>query len=232
MKRVEFWFTLGSPYTYLTVMRLPKIVEKTGLEVDWRVFSLRSIMSALEGHPFTENAPKGAYMWTDIGRRAKKFGLTPKLPAPFPLEACDLANRVALVTAEEGKLKDFTIASFRRWFHDGHPAGAEPNLSKSLSEIGLSPDHVLRRAESSRIERRFEIETRAARERGIFGAPSFIVDGELFWGDDRLEDAVAHAIPQPKGQVLKKTGNVVRTLRPRHPQGPSWIAPRQLPPHG
>ncbi|WP_071675523.1 2-hydroxychromene-2-carboxylate isomerase [Nioella nitratireducens] len=232
MKQLEFWLSLGSPYTYLTVMRLPEIVQKTGLEVEWRVFSLRKVMSSLEGHPFSENQPKAKYMWDDIGRRAAKYGLSPRLPAPFPLDACDLANRVALVADQEGRLRDFVIASFRRWFHDGHPAGAEPNLSHSLTEVGLNPDKVIRRAESAAIERAFEKETSAARERGIFGAPSFVVDGELFWGDDRLNDAVAFAIPQPKARVMKKSASVVTQLRPKPGPGRNSIVPRRPLPHG
>jgi 2-hydroxychromene-2-carboxylate isomerase len=105
-----------------------------------------------------------------------------------------LANLVATIGAEEGWIRDYTIATYRRWIEGGDPAGQEPNLSASLSEIGCDPETTLLAAETEEVKRRLRAETEEARKKGIFGSPTFDVEGELFWGDDRLEDAVDWAL--------------------------------------
>lgn len=207
MKKVEFWFSIGSPYTYLSVMRLPRIVAKTGLQVDWRPFSARQIMKEHGYHPYTDKPVRTAYMWTDIGRQAKAFGLAPRLPAPFPIVGYELANRVAVLAAQEGWVSDYLVATYRRWFHDGHPAGQEPNLTRTLTELGQDPDRVIAQAEGAAIGRAFEAATSQARERGVFDTPSFVVEDQLYWGDDRMPQALRHAIPNPRARVMKKSAN-------------------------
>lgn len=219
MKDIEFWFSIGSPYTYLTVMRLPGLQQKTGIQVDWRPFPLRRIMIEMNNFPFLEKPAKEAYLWQDIARQARKYGLRPNLPAPFPLEGCELADRVALVAREEGWIEPYVRSSYRHWLEGGHPAGAEPNLSRSISESGHKPDRVIARAESAALEGLFGRALREAREKGIFGAPSFIVGEQLFWGDDRLHDAIREAIPQPTAQVLKKPANGSTPQLPPQAQG-------------
>jgi 2-hydroxychromene-2-carboxylate isomerase len=130
-------------------------------------------------------------MWRDIERRASKYGVALKVPAPYPLEHFDLANKVAIVGRNEGWCPEYAIASYKRWFQQGLPAGNKPNLSGSLKEIGQDPDRVIALANSPQTETDYENATNEAKSLGIFGSPSFMVDGELFWGDDRLEDALA-----------------------------------------
>lgn len=207
MKEIEFWFSIGSPYTYLSVMRLPGLQQKTGVHIIWRPFPLRRIMIEMNNFPYLEKPAKVAYLWQDVARQSRKYGLQPKLPAPFPLEGCELADRVALVAREEGWIEPYVRSSFRHWMEDGQPAGAEPNLSRSISESGQNPDRVIARAESAALESLYSRALREAREKGVFGAPSFVVGEELFWGDDRLHDAIRAAIPQPTAQVLKKPVN-------------------------
>jgi len=204
MKKVEFWFSIGSPYTYLTVMRLPRIVAKTGLTVEWRPFSARQLMEEDGYHPYADKPVRTAYMWTDIARQAQKFGLSPTLPAPFPIQGYELANRVALVAAKEGWVAKYVAQTYQRWFHDGHPAGQEPNLSKTLTNLGQDPDQVIAQAEGVVMGQAFEAATRDARERGVFDTPSFVVEDQVYLGDDRLPDALRHAIPNPKARVMKK----------------------------
>ena len=104
-----------------------------------------------------------------------------------------LANQVALLGAEEGWAEDYTRATYRRWFEDGQPAGEDPNLSASLAEIGQDPARVLQQARSDRIVAALAAATDTAMQSGIFGSPTFAVKDELFWGDDRLDDAVRWA---------------------------------------
>jgi 2-hydroxychromene-2-carboxylate isomerase len=190
---IEFWFTTGSTYTYLTVMRLPGIARATGLNFRWRPFHLRTLFDEAKYFPFPPGSPKLAYMWQDLERRASKHGIPAKLPAPYPLADSLLSNLVALVGMREGWGIDYVRASYRRWFQLGLPSGAEPNLSESLKEAGLEPGRVIALAKSDEIRQALVSETDAARGARLFGSPSFIVDSQIFWGDDRLEDAVSWA---------------------------------------
>jgi len=134
---------------------------------------------------------KLAYMWRDIERRAAMYGLPARVPAPYPLAQRDVANRVAVLAATEGWVADYARATYRHWFQDGLEPGSEPNLSDSLLEIGQVPELVLARATSTEISTAYRVATEEARTLGIFGSPTFVVGHELFWGDDRLDDAIA-----------------------------------------
>ena len=187
---IDFWTSVGSTYSYLTVMRLKSVEQAEGVRFRWRSFSVRAIMIEQNNIPFRDKPIKAAYMWRDIGRRAHMYGLAPKLPAPYPLREWDVAKRVAIVGEAEGWLPDYMVATYRRWFDGGDPAGSEPNLSESLNEIGQDPQRVLATAASEETERRYLAATEEAKALGIFGVPTFVVGGELFWGDDRLNDAI------------------------------------------
>jgi len=188
---IEFWFSVGSTYTYLSVMRLADVERRSGIAFAWRPFSVRQIMMEMDNIPFRTKPVKAAYMWRDIERRAAMQGLRPRIPAPYPLQQWDTANRVAVLGAEEGWVADYARATYRRWFEDEQEPGSEPNLSDSLREIGQEPARVLERAASAEIGAAYQAATEEARQLGIFGSPTFAVGHELFWGDDRLEDAIA-----------------------------------------
>lgn len=188
---IDFWLSIGSTYTYLTVMRLPEIERKTGVTFRWRPFSVRTIMQEMKNVPFSTKPIKAAYMWRDIERRAAAYELPVQVPAPYPLAEFDLANRVAVLGAREGWCEEYTRATYARWFQQGQPAGSEPNLSKSLLEIGQDPQRVIAEANSDEIGEAYAAATNEARSLNIFGAPSFVVGDEVFWGDDRLDDAIS-----------------------------------------
>jgi 2-hydroxychromene-2-carboxylate isomerase len=188
---IQFWFSIGSTYTYLSVMRLEAAEREYGVAFDWQPFNVRAIMAVIGNIPFRDKPPKLAYMWADIERRAAMYGIPARLPAPYPLVGFDLANRVAIVGRDEGWCADYTRATYRRWFQQGEEPGGEPNLSDSLREIGQEPGRVLRLAQSEEAARANDAAVARARDLGIFGSPSFVSNGQLFWGDDRLEDAVS-----------------------------------------
>lgn len=188
---IDFWFMIGSTYTYLTVSRLRQVEAATGIRFRWRPFNVRAIMQEMNNIPFATKPIKLAYMWRDVERRASKYGLSSKVPAPYPLKNLELANRVAVLGASEGWCADYARATYRRWFVDGKEAGAEPNLSESLREIGQDPGRIIPAASEDSVGRALEAATAEAKGLKIFGAPTFVARGELFWGDDRLEDAIA-----------------------------------------
>ena len=188
---IDFWFSIGSTYSYLSVMRLAEVAAATGIDFVWRPFNVRAIMIAQNNIPFANKPVKAAYMWRDIGRRAAKYGLSPKLPAPYPIADLPLANQVALLGMAEGWGRDYVTESYRLWFEEGVSAGAEPNLSDSLRATGQEPKAVLTRATAAEAVERLATETEKAAALGVFGSPTFVVGGEVFWGDDRLDDAMS-----------------------------------------
>jgi 2-hydroxychromene-2-carboxylate isomerase len=186
---IDFWFSIGSLYTYLSVMRIDRFEELHGVTFRWRPFSVRSIMIEMDNIPARKPA-KLAYMWRDIERRAAGALCDfPRRP-PYPLKNFDLANRIAVVGAAEDWCPDYVRATYSRWFGLGEEAGSEPNVSASLKEIGQDPNRVLALAASDATGRAYDQATAEAKALGIFGAPTVGTRGEIFWGDDRLEDAV------------------------------------------
>ena len=194
MKEIEFWFSIGSTYTYLSVTRLTEVSQQTGASFSWQPFSVRKIMREMDNIPFPPSKQvKVDYMWRDIERRARGYGFSANVPVPYPLQELDLANRVAVLAKQECWCEDYVRGTYKRWFLDGHEAGSDLNLTHTLSEIGQEKSRVLELAGSPDVEAAYLNQTESAKQAGIFGSPSFIVDGELFWGDDRREDAITWA---------------------------------------
>lgn len=190
---IDCWITLGSTYSYLTVMRMPEVAERAGVSVRYRPFHLGLLFKEMGYFPFPPESPKTAYMWQDLGRRAEKYGIPIRLPAPYPAKQPFVANRVAILGLREGWGEEFIRASYRHWFQQGQEPGSDPNLSESLREIGQDPQRVMSLADGDEIERALLAETDEARSLGVFGSPTFVVGDQLFWGDDRLDDAISWA---------------------------------------
>ena len=188
---VEFWFSIGSTYTYLTVMRMNEIESKHRISLRLMPFSVRQIMLDMDNAPFPPSkASKVKYMWRDIERRAAKYGFPANVPAPYPLQEFDRANKIALVGLQDGWIKDYVLQSYINWFQGGLEAGGDENLAKTCNALSLDMEDIIDRSQSQEIEKLYGDQTSAAAKKGIFGSPSFIVGDEVFWGDDRLEDAI------------------------------------------
>ncbi len=188
---IDFWFSIGSTYTYLTVMRLDEVARREGIAFRWRPFDVRAIMVAMDNIPFSKKPIKAQYMWRDIERRAAMYGVPWSGIPHYPLQHLPFANRVALAGMREGWGADYVRAAYRRWFGSGEDVSVEPSLSEVLREIGQDPERVLALAASDQSTSALRAETDAAAALGIFGSPTFAVGKELFWGDDRLDDAIA-----------------------------------------
>jgi 2-hydroxychromene-2-carboxylate isomerase len=188
---IDFWFSMGSTYSYLSVMRLEELERASGIRFRWRPFHLLVILQEMNHVPFADKPAKAAYMWRDIERRAAMHGLPVSLPAPYPAKQSIAGNLVATVGMRQGWGSDFVRAAYRRWFQLGQETGSEPNISESLREIGQEPQSVLALANAADTKDALMAETGIARDLGIFGSPTFVIGSELFWGDDRLEDAIS-----------------------------------------
>jgi 2-hydroxychromene-2-carboxylate isomerase len=192
MKKIEFWYSIGSTYTYLSTQRLTELANKKKIEFEWCPFSVRSRMIEMENVPFMaeKKRDKIDYMWRDVQRRANFYGFDAKVPAPYPLKEFDLANKVAIFGKDQGWIKEYTILTYKKWFLEHLEPGSEPNLTSTLREIGLEPDKIINLAQADDIEQKYLKNTEMAKNKGIFGSPSFTVKNEVFWGDDRCEDAI------------------------------------------
>jgi len=192
MKSIDFWFSIGSTYTYLSVTRLDSISKSENVIFNWIPFSVRKIMMEMDNIPFTPPSKKikSDYMWRDIERRAQFYGLSPELPAPYPLTQFDLANKIAILGMNEGWGINYVKNTYQRWFEERKEPGTEPNLSEIMEELNLDKDEVLKKIDSPEIEAIYQKNTSNAFQSGVFGSPTFIYEGEVFWGDDRLEDCI------------------------------------------
>ncbi|ATE61507.1 2-hydroxychromene-2-carboxylate isomerase [Thauera sinica] len=191
---IEFWFEFASTYSYLTVMRIGDAARRAEVDVVWRPFLLGPVFLALgwNDSPFNIYPPKGRYMWRDLARLADKYGLPFRLPGRFPRNGL-LAARVALIGAREGWVERFSQAVMAANFAEDREISEPAVIADILAALALPADDILQRAQAAPNKLALREQTDRAVELGLFGAPSFRVDGELFWGNDRLEDALAWA---------------------------------------
>jgi 2-hydroxychromene-2-carboxylate isomerase len=194
MPKVQFWYEFASTYSYLAAMRIEALAKAAGVAVEWKPFLLGPIFRAQgwENSPFNLYPVKGRYMLRDLARICAERGLPPfRLPEPFPQNSL-YAARLALIGAEEGWGPDFARALFQRQFGEGAVLANKAVLEDALRAAGQDAGPQMQRAETQEIKERLKAQTAEAQALGIFGAPTLITqDGELFWGDDRLEQALA-----------------------------------------
>lgn len=189
--RVEIWFEFASTYSYPAVMRVGREAAARGVGLIWRPFLLGPIFKAQgwADTPFNAIEAKGRYMWRDVARICAGRGLAFARPDPFPQPSL-LAARVA-TALPQAQREAFARAVYVAEFGEGRQIGHAQVIAGLLTDIGADADEVLALAAGEETKRRLREETETAIAAGVFGAPSFVcADGELFWGDDRLERAL------------------------------------------
>jgi 2-hydroxychromene-2-carboxylate isomerase len=195
MAKLDFWYELASSYSYPAAMRIGSVAAAAGVAVRWRPFLLGPIFKAQgwSDSPFNLHPMKGRYMQRDLERICAALGLSFQLPGPFP-QASLMATRVALIGHDEGWGEDFAKRVFHAEFAEGRNIGEWATLAAILEALKQAPEDVLTRAATPENKTRLRAQTEEAQRLGIFGAPSFVTeDGELFWGNDRLEQALQWA---------------------------------------
>ena len=195
MAALEFWYEFGSTYSYPAAMRIEPLAEKAGVELRWRPFLLGPIFKAYgwNDSPFNIFEAKGRYMWRDLTRTCEGERIPLKLPpVRFPQNGLKAA-RLALVGEGEGWTPAFTRAVFLANYAEQKDISDEETLGAILATLGVDADAALAEASTLPIKDRLKQQTEEAAARGIFGAPSFTIGDELFWGNDRLEAALAWA---------------------------------------
>ncbi len=190
MPTLEFYFFIGSTYSYLSVTRAADVAADRGVDLVWRPFSVRTLMREQNNIPFAGKPVKMRYMWRDLERRARRFGI-PFAGAPqYPVDKDELANRVATLAAGEGWCPSFVQAVYRAWFLENRDPGDPATLAAVLTALGQAPQRCLARAAQPDVRDEYARQTDRARELGLFGSPTFVAGNEIFWGDDRLDDAI------------------------------------------
>ncbi len=194
--RITFWLEFASTYSYLSVMRIEALAAAAGVSVAWRPFLLGPVFMSLgwNDSPFNIYPPKGRYMWRDMERLCTRYGLPLKRPGSFPRNGL-LAARVACRGQDEAWIGAFCRAVMQANFAHDQDIGDRKVVHGLLDGLGLPSETLIADAESDAGKAALRTQTEHATERGIFGAPSFVVGDELFWGNDRLEDALAWARP-------------------------------------
>jgi 2-hydroxychromene-2-carboxylate isomerase len=194
MATLEFWFDFGSNYSYLSAMRIEALAREKKVQVIWKPFLLGVVFRALgwETSPFVLQKIKGDYTWRDMARQCDKDGLPWRQPATFPRAAL-LPMRVALIGADQGWIAPFARSMMTMNFAEDRDIDNVEAVSEVLAELGLDAPAIVALALTPDNKLRLRRQTQQAQALNLFGAPSFISDGELFWGNDRLDDALAHA---------------------------------------
>lgn len=191
---IEFWFDFASTYSYLSVMRIEAESAKSNVPIIWRPFLLGPIFQkqGWDDSPFNLYPAKGHYMWRDLERKASALNLPLVRQEIFPKNSL-VAARVALIAVQEGWCGPFARGVFHVNFAEDRDIGDAEVLAPIVEALGHDARDVLVRARSEEIKSDLRDQTGLAEQLGIFGAPSFTVGKELFWGDDQLEHALAWA---------------------------------------
>jgi len=191
---IEFWFEFGSNYSYLSVMRIEDAARRSGVNIVWKPFLLGPIFRALgmETSPFILQKEKGAYMWQDMVRQCRKYGLRWTKPSTFPRLGV-LPLRVALLGADKPWMGEFCRQVMELNFVLDQDINQPERMAPLLTALGLAASDILDQAQAEPTKTRLREQTEQARVKGIFGAPTFFVGAEMFWGNDRLDDALLFA---------------------------------------
>lgn len=190
---LNVWFEFASTYSYPAVMRIRPLADAAGVTLRFRPFLLGPLFKSQgwDNSPFNIYPAKGSYMWRDLERICVALDLPFRKPRVFPQSGL-IAARVALVGLDEGWGEDFIRAVYRAQFAEDLLINDPAVIRDILVSQNLDPKAVFDRAQSDRIKDTLRAQTAEAQRLGIFGAPSFVAaDGELFWGNDRLESALA-----------------------------------------
>lgn len=207
--KLQFWFEYASTYSYPSAMRIEEAANTAGVTIEWRPFLLGPLFKSQQGFndsPFNAVPIKGAYMWRDVERICQKHAFAFHRPAIFPQNGL-LAARATLTLPQSAR-PAFARNIYRANFAEDRDISDPDTVHNCLAAAGLDADACLRAAAESEIKSLLREETQHAEGLGLFGAPSFVTpDGEIFWGDDRLEDALAwtvHGTLRPPQQDKKK----------------------------
>ncbi len=190
MDKIQFWFDFGSNYSYLSMMRIRQLAAEAQLQFELTPFLLGPVFKSLgwDTSPFVLQAMKGNYVWRDMQRQCDKYGLRWQRPSAFPRSSL-LAARVAMLGEGSPWMLPFCEQVMLANFADDRDIGEQAVIAAILDSIGVDSETVIAQAKTDASKDALRARTTTAQSRGIFGAPMFFVGDEMFWGNDRLDDA-------------------------------------------
>ena len=190
MLKPTFYFDLGSPFAYLAAERLHHVL---GEQVEWQPISLGALFKLTGRSSWSLGDPERRQAgMAEVERRARLYGLPPlRWPDPWPGNYLT-AMRAATFAYQDGRGHEFTMQAFRNAFQEGSDISIPAEVLRATGDAGLDPTAVDAAVQDPDVKLALRNATDAAHELGVFGVPTIAIDGELFWGDDRLEDAAAH----------------------------------------
>ncbi len=197
---LDFWFEFASTYSYPAAMRIEAAATRQGVTVRWRPFLLGPIFkeSGWNDSPFNLQVAKGRYMWRDLERVCASLEIPLRRPSVFPRNGL-LAGRVACACSHETWLPAFVRGIYRANFAEDQDISSRDVVTRCLEAVNQDPLRILGLADEPAAKQALREQTEIAARLGVFGAPSFVVGDELFWGNDRLEAALAWSATARKG---------------------------------
>ena len=193
-KQLHFWFDFASTYTYPAVMRVSRLAAEQEVEVVWHAFLLGAVFQQYgwNDSPFNLFPAKGKYMWKDMARICQQEGIALNRPSVFPRNGLLPARIVASFSAEAW-ISDFIQQVFTANFVQDQDINQQAVIEAILNGLQLDAGQIIQQATSDAGKQKLKDETARALQQEVFGAPFFKVGEEPFWGNDRLEQAIAYA---------------------------------------
>ena len=187
-KAVEFYFDVGSPAAYHAWTQLPRIAREAGAEIEYRPFLLGGVFQATGNRSPMEVPAKGQYMQDDLQRFARRYGVPFAHNPHFPINTLTLMRgAIGLQMREPARMVPYVDAVYRAIWVDGKNMNDPATVAKVLQQAGFAPEQLLALASDPAVKDHLKAETQEAVARGVFGAPTFFVGQDMFWGQDRLD---------------------------------------------
>ena len=187
-KTVDFYFDFGSPAAYLAYTQLPKLASETGATVVMKPMLLGGVFQATGNRPPISVPLKGSYLFQDMNRYAKRYGVPLNMNPHFPINTITLMRAdVGLGLRNPGQLASYRDAVFKAIWVDKQNLNDPATVGAMFTQAGMDPVALIALAADPEVKEQLKTLTQAAVDRGIFGAPTFFVGNEMFWGQDRLD---------------------------------------------
>jgi 2-hydroxychromene-2-carboxylate isomerase len=203
MNTIEVWYEFGSNYSYLSVNRMGALALSKGVAIKWEPFLLGPVFKSLgwETSPFVLQEQKGRYVWKDMERQCAKYGLAWNRPSTFPRRAL-LPMRVAVLGKDQMWIEAFSKRMMELNFVEDVDIDSVEVVSQVLKDLGVDAASTIEKAQSDDNKQKLKAQTERALSLGVFGGPTFFVNGEMFWGNDRLDDALEYAARGSASQLV------------------------------
>ena len=189
---IDFYFDFSSPYGYFAAEKIDALATKHGRTVHWRPLLLGAVFKINGQQPLATIPMKGSYAKHDMLRSARWLGVSFKIPGKFPISTIAPCRVYYWLQTQDAALaKQFAVAAYRAYFKEDRDISSSEVTANIAAKLGLEKTTVLQALENPAVKERTKIEVDAAIERGVFGSPYIVVDGEPFWGADRLDQVDA-----------------------------------------